>query len=198
MTKRPAASAARQVKVSRKQADEARDQLAAGGLSHQERRKLRSIAAARDEAERRRRGKLRHGVIVAAGAIAAMAVVAAAGGLVTAIRASGGHGTPGTFVVGKACFSSRIGCRWSGTFRSDDGRTVQHVRYDGTLPATAGLGSSVPAVEPAGSHVVYPPHSSHAWITDVLLMLFAGGVVGFFLWISPLGLGARESRGAIV
>jgi hypothetical protein len=192
-----AAGSARPAKVSRKQADEAREQLAAGGLSHQERRKLRAVAAARDEAERRRRGKFRHLVIVAIGTIAAMAVVAAAGGLVQAIEASSGQGTAGTFVVGKPCFFARSGCVWSGTFRSRDGGTMQHVRYDGTLPANAGRGSSIPAVQPAGSHVVYAPRT-RAWITDVLLMLLVGGVVGFVLWISPLGLGARETRGAVV
>ena len=37
-----------QAKVSRRQAREAREQLAAGGLSHQERRRLRSLIRARD------------------------------------------------------------------------------------------------------------------------------------------------------
>jgi hypothetical protein len=75
---------------------------------------------------------------------------------------------------------------------------VQHVVYDGTLPADAGGGSSVPASEPGGSHIVYPPHGSHAWVSDLLLMVLAGGVVGFLLWLSPLGLGSRETAGAIV
>jgi hypothetical protein len=188
----------RQPRVSRKQADDAREQLAAGGLSHQERRKLRTVAAARDEAVHRRRGRITHLIIVAAGTSAAMAVVAAAGGLVTAIEAASGQGAAGTFVVGKPCLFARSGCVWSGTFRSPDGRTMQHVRYDGTLPAHAARGSSVPAIEPAGSHVVYPPRSSHALITDVLLMLLVGGVVGFVLWISPLGLGGKSNRGAVV
>ena len=68
---------ARPPKVSRKQAEQAREKLAEGGLSHQERRKLRGVTAAREAAERRRRGGLRHFVIVAVGTIAVMAVVAA-------------------------------------------------------------------------------------------------------------------------
>jgi hypothetical protein len=189
---------ARQRNVSRKRADEAREQLAAGGLSHQERRKLRSVAAARDAAARRRRGEFRHLVIVATGTIAAMALVAAAVGLVSAIEAANREGVAGTFVpASQPCFGSR-GCVWSGTFRSGDGGTVQHVTYDGTLPTGAGGGSSVPAIEPAGSHIVYPPHGSHAWVSDLLLMVLAGGVVGLLLWIIPLGPGGREPGGAIV
>jgi hypothetical protein len=194
-------SSARRRKVSRRQADEAREQLAAGGLSHQERRKLRSVTGAWDAAARRRRREFRHLVIVAAGAMAAMAVVAAAVGLVSAIEAAGGQGAAGTFVVGnQPCLRYRGGCAWSGTFQSRDGNIVQHVAYDGTLPADAGGGSSVPAIQPggSGSHVVYPPHGSHAWVSDLLLMALVGGIVGLLLWISPLGLGAHETGGAIV
>jgi hypothetical protein len=178
-----------------------RQQVAAGGLSHQERRRLGSATGARGGAARKRRGDFRHVIIVAAGTIAAMAVVAFAVGLVSAIEASGGQGTAGTFVVGtQSCFRQRGGCEWSGTFLSRDGGTVQHVAYDGTLPAGAGLGSSVPAIDPAGSsHVVYPPHGSRAWIFDLLLTVLVGGIVGFMLWLSPLGVGGeREPGGAVV
>jgi hypothetical protein len=186
-------------RVSRRQAHEAREQLAAGGLSHQERRRLRSVTGRWDAAAGRRRREFRHLIIVAAGAIAAMAVVAGAVGLVSAIEATSGQGAVGTFVVGKQpCFRYRRGCAWSGMFRSRDGSTVQHVAYDGTLPANAGGGSSIPAIEPGGSHIVYPPHNSHAWVSDLLLMVLAGGTVGFLLWLSPVGLGGRETPGAIV
>ena len=186
-------------KVSRKQAREAREQLAAGGLSHQERRRLRSMTGARDATASRRHREVRHLVIVAAGIIAAMAVVAGAVGLVSAIQAASGQGPAGTFVVGnKPCIRYRGGCAWSGTFRSRDGGTVQHVAYDGTLPAGAGGGSSIPAIEPGGSHIAYPPHGSHAWVFDLMLMVLVGGIVGILLWISPLGLGKHEPGGAIV
>lgn len=139
-------------------------------------------------------------MIVGGGAIAAMAVVAAALGLVPAIEAASGQGTAGTFVVGsQVCVNHRGGCGWSGTFQSPDGVTVQHVTYDGTLPANAGGGSSIPAIEPAGaSHIVYPPHGSGAWIDDLVLMVLVGGVVGFLLWISPLGLGDHQPAGAVI
>jgi hypothetical protein len=191
---------ARRRKVSRSQADEAREQLAAGGLSHQERRRLRSVTSARDEASRRHRREFRHLVIVAAGVIAAMAVVGGALGLVPAIQAASGQGTAGTFIVGyQPCLSRKAGCPWSGTFRSPHGAAVQHVNYDGTLPTGAGDGSSIPAIYPGGgSHVVYPPRGSDAWVFDLLLMALVGGVVGLLLWLSPLGLGEQRTSGAVV
>src|SRR5271169_383890 len=91
---------ARQRKVSRRQADEAREQLAAGGLSHQERRRLRALTGAWDAAARRRHREFKHLIIIAAGTLAAMAVVAAGVGLVSAIESASGQGTAGTFVVG--------------------------------------------------------------------------------------------------
>jgi hypothetical protein len=146
----------------------------------------------------RRHREFRRFLIVAAGAIAAMAVVAAALGLVPAIEAASRQGTAGTFVPGnQPCLTNRGGgCAWSGTFRSRDGATVQHVSYDGTLPAS---GSSVPAIYPGGSSdVVYPPHGSRAWVTDLLVMVLIGGIVGLLLWISPLGLGRSDQSGAVV
>jgi hypothetical protein len=188
----PAAAPGRPTKVSRKQVSEARRQLAAGGLSHDERRRLHSVTQAWDAGHSRHRAGRRF-VIVAGGTLAVMAVVGAALGLIPAIQAASGRGTPGTFIVGApACASTRGGCVWSGTFQQQDGSAIQHVSYGGTLPASAGPGSSIPAVQPDGSHIVYPPHGSHQWISDLLIMLLAGCVVGFGLWASPLGLGRRD------
>jgi hypothetical protein len=191
------APAARQRKVTRRQADEARAELAAGGLSHQERRKLRAVTSARDAAARRRRGGLRHFSIVAGGVLAAIAVATAATGLISAIDASSGQGTAGTFIVGtQGCMAFRGGCAFSGTFQSGDGVT-QNVDYDGTLPANASDGSSIPAIEPMGSsHVVYPPHGSRVWVDDLVLVLLAGGGMGLLLWLLPLG--EKETGGAVV
>jgi hypothetical protein len=195
----------RQRKISRRQAEEARQQLAAGGLTHQERRQLRSVTRVRAAAARRRRTEFRHFIIVAAGAIAAMAIVAGALGLIPAIQASSGQGTVGTFVVGnQPCMPRRGGCAWSGTFQSPGGALVEHVNYDGVLPAGAGGGIGVPAIyPPGGAHVVYPPHGSHAWIADLLWMVLVGALVGFLIWISPLGssgrgIGGRRADGAVV
>ena len=79
---------------------------------------------------------------------------------------------------------------WVGTFRSPEGNTVPDVAYQGALPPSAGPGGSVPAIEPGGSSRVYPPHSLR-WITDLLVTVLIGGVVGFVLWISPLELRRR-------
>lgn len=193
-------AAARRRKVSRRQAQEAREQLAAGGLSHQERRRLRAVTDARETAARKRRGEFRHLVIVAAGTMAAIAVVAIAVGLPAAIGASSGQGTAGTFIAGsQVCLNPKAGCPWPGMFRSRDGVTVQHVQYDGTLPADAAGGSRVPAIDPGGrSHIVYPPRGSHAWVGDLVVIVLVGGGVGLLLWISPLGLGKPRASGAVV
>jgi hypothetical protein len=177
-----------QAKVSRQQARQAREQLAAGGLSHQERRRLRSVVRTRDATADRQRSELRHLTIVLAGVMAAMAVTAASVGLAPAIDAARGQGTTGTFVLEFQSCSIRTGCTYVGTFRSPDGATVSNVAYDGTLPAGASPGSSFPALEPGASHHVYPPHGSLRWITDLLFTMLVGGAVGFILWISPLGL----------
>jgi hypothetical protein len=147
---------------------------------------------------RRRRGEFRHVVIIVAGTVAAMALVAVAVGLVSAIDASRGEGTPGTFIVRNQVCLNRRACPWPGIFRSRDGRTVQHVEYDGTLPANAPPGTSVPAVDPAGSHIVYPPHGSHRWVTDLLWMVLVGAIVGVLLWIFPIGVGPGERGGVVV
>jgi hypothetical protein len=127
-----------------------------------------------------------------------MAVAGGALGLIPAIEAASGQGTVGTFIVGSQPCFTRGGCPWLGTFRSPGGAIVEHVTYDGTLPAYAAGGSGVPAVEPGGSHIVYPPRSSTAWLSDLSIMVLAGAVVGLLLWLSPLGLGEHEPGGAVV
>jgi hypothetical protein len=186
---------ARQTKVSRRQVHLARKQLAADGLSQQERRRLRSAIRARDASAHRRRLEFRHITFAFAGAMAAMAVAAASVGLGSAIDAARGQGAIGTFVLGFQSCSVRTGCTWVGTFRSPEGSTVPDVAYDGTLPAGASPGSSFPALEPGGSHYVYPPHGSLRWVADLLFMMLIGGAVGFILWISPLGTRGRDAAG---
>jgi hypothetical protein len=182
----------RQTKVSRRQAREARDELAAGGLSHQERRKLRSVVRARDAIAGRRSLELRHIAVVAAGALAAMAVVAVSIGLVSAIQVASGQGTTGTFIVGYRT-SCRTGCAWVGTFRYPDGDMVSGVIYASGLPPGDGPGNAIPAVETGGTRYVYPPHDSLRWVGDLLLVLVVGAAVGFLLLVSPLALGKRTA-----
>jgi hypothetical protein len=186
---------ARQTRVSRRQVHLAREQLAVGGLSQQERRRLRSVMRTWDASAHRRRLEFRHVAFAFAGAMAAMAVAAASVGLGSAIDAARGQGAKGTFVLGFQSCSVRTGCTWVGTFRSPDGSTVPDVAYDGTLPAGASPGSSFPALEPGGSGYVYPPHGSLRWVSDLLFMMLIGGAVGFILWLSPLGMRGPDAAG---
>jgi hypothetical protein len=187
-------TAARSARVSRRRAQAARAELDAGGLSHQERRRLRSITRVWDEAARRRRLERRHTVIVVVGAVAAMAVVGASFGLVPAIAAAAGQGTTGTFVVGHLSCSGRYGCTWVGTFQARNGAEIPDVAYEGRLPAGAGQGERIPARHPGGSDQVFALHGSHTWVMDLLLVIGVGVAVAAALWISPLGTRGRAPR----
>jgi len=188
----------RQARVSRRQARDAREQLAAGGLSHQERRQLRSVIRTRDETAGRRGLEVRHITIVVGGTLAAIAVVGALVGLVPAIEASGGHGTPGTFVAMFDSCRRHTGCAMAGTFQPVHGGKVPDVIYAGALPADAGPGMGVPAIRPAGSQYVYPPHGTNRWVFDLLLTLLLGAAVGFLLLASTLGLRRRTMSHPLV
>jgi len=179
--------------ASRRQARAAREQLAAGGLSHQERRRLRAVIRTRDETAGRRSLEFRHLTIVVAGTLVAMAVVGALVGLVPAIEAAGGHGTPGTFVAMFQSCRRHTGCAMAGTFQPAGGGKVPDVIYAGALPADAGPGMGVPAIRPGGSEYVYPPHGPLRWVFDLLLTLLLGAAVGFLLLASTLGLRRRET-----
>jgi hypothetical protein len=183
----------RPARVSRRQADDAREQLAVGGLSHQERRKLRSVVRTRDEATDRRGLEFRHITIVVGGTLVAMAVVGALVGLVPAIEASHGQGTPGTFVAMFHSCRRHTGCAMAGTFQPVHGGKVPDVIYAGALPADAGPGMGVPAIRPGGSEYVYPPHGTLRWVFDLLLTLLLGAAVGFLLLASTLGLRGRKT-----
>jgi hypothetical protein len=181
--------------VSRRQANVARAELAAGGLSQQDRRRLRAIAGAWDRTAAARKLERGHLILVAGGAIVAMAIVAFAFGLWPAIDAASGGGTTGTFVLSTSVCTPKLGCRWVGNFESAGSQPIQ-VDYQGALPAGAGPGTSVPAVHPGGSSYVFAPHGSHAWIPDLLLVLVIGAVVALVLWISPISLSRTGRSGA--
>jgi hypothetical protein len=180
-------------RVSWRQARAARALLASGeGLSREERRRLRAQIRLRDKVTHDRgRRTWRIGLAVA-GAVAVMAVVAIAFALVPAIEAARGQGTVGTFTI-----SSRVclrGCAWVGTFMARGGQVTPGVAYQGSLPAGAGPGSSIPAIYPGGSHVVFAPHGSLAWFGDLLLVVLIGGAMAVALWISPIGTSGRRRR----
>lgn len=190
---RPPAGSAQ---VSHRQATEARAELAAGGLSHQEQRRLRSVIRSWEDAERRRRRLRKHLMITLTGAVLAMAIVALSFGFVPAINAALGDGVTGIFVVGHQVCSSKTGCQWVGTFRAGNGAATGGLAYGGSLPSGAGPGSSIPARYPGGTDLVYALHGSHTWVFDLLVMVAVGAAVGAALWISPLGDGGKNPAGA--
>jgi hypothetical protein len=126
--------------------------------------------------------------------VAVMILAGVGLGLVPAIEAAGGHGTIGTFVVNaQPCLHPRGGCQYTGTFESRGGDVVHNVAYEGSLPQGAGQGSRIPA-RYAGYQQAYPPDGSRSWVLDLVFMLIIGGVVGFFVWLTPVGLGQRPAR----
>jgi hypothetical protein len=181
--------------VSRRLARQARAQLAAGGLSHQQERRLRAVLRERATAEKRRRRRFKRLAIVLIGAIVAMAITGLSFGLVPAIDAALGEGTTGNFVVSQQVCSSKAGCQWVGTFQADHGATVDGLAYGGSLPAGDGPGSTIPVRYPRGSDQVYAVHASHTWVFDLFITLAIGMAVAAALWISPLGTGPRNLAG---
>jgi hypothetical protein len=184
----------RSPQVSRRLAQQAREELAAGGLSHQERRRLRALLRSRAAAADKHRGRRWHLAIVAVGAIIAMAITAVSFGLIPAIEAAQGGGVTGSFVVSDRVCSSKTGCQWVGTFDGPHGDLIAGLAYGGVLPAGDGPGSTINVRYPGGSEV-YALRGSHTWVFDLLIMLVIGAAVGAALWVSPLGDGRRTSEG---
>ncbi len=191
-----AGTPARSAHVSRRQAAEARAELAGGGLSHQDQRRLRLVIREREEAERHQRHIHKHLIITLAGAVVAMVIVALSFGFGPAIKAASGDGVTGTFVVNNQVCSSKTGCQWVGTFRAANGAATGGLSYGGSLPSGAGPGSSIPARYPGGTDQVFALHGSHTWLFDLVIMLIIGAAVGAALWISPLGSGAKNPKGS--
>jgi hypothetical protein len=193
--KRRSSAPARSDHASHRQAQQAHAQLAAGGLSHAEERRLHAVLRSREESEQRRRRHLKRLVIVLTGAIAAMAIVAVAFGLIPAIDAALGGGVTGKFTLQNQVCVRRAGCQWVGTFQPAKGSAIAGLAYGGTIPASDAPGSVIPARHPAGNYV-YALHGTHTWVQDLLITLVIGVAVGFLLWVSPLGSGDRNPEGA--
>jgi hypothetical protein len=188
---------ARSARVSRRQVEQAHAQLAAGGLSHEERRRLHAVLRSHEDSARRRGRRLKRLAIVLGGALAAMAIAAASFGLVPAIEAAMAKGATGSYTLNdQVCTNGRRStvCQWLGTFQPRSGSATTGLAYGGNLPYGDGPGSVIPARYPGGSYV-YALHGSHTWVQDLLLSLLIGTVVGFFLWLSPLGSGDRKREG---
>ncbi len=178
--------------VSRRQAAQAREELAADGLSHHERRALHTVLRSRAATERDRRRQLTHLVITVTGAAIVMVIVALSFGLIPAIAAANGGGATGSFVVMSQVCSTKTGCQWVGTFKSADGESFTGLAYGGVLPAGDGPGSIIPARYPRGSEQVYALRGSHTWVYDLIITLVVGTAAGAALWISPLGERSRH------
>jgi hypothetical protein len=189
------ASPAISAQVSRRQAREARAQLAVGGLSHDQQRKLRAVLRKWEDAARRRRRRLMRLSIAVTGAIAAMAIATVSFGLIPAIDAARGEGVAGNFVVSQQVCSSKTGCQWVGTFLAPHGVVFGGLAYGGSLPRGDGPGSVIPVRYPGASDEVYALHGSHTWVIDLLVTLAIGAAVAAALWISPLGAGPRTPKG---
>lgn len=180
--------------VRHRQAEQARAQLAAGGLAHQERRRLRAILRSRADATQQRRRRLKQLSVVMTGAVVAMAIAAVSFGLVPAIEAATGGGATGTFVVSHRVCAAKTGCQWVGTFSGAGGAVIPGLAYGGLLPAGDGSGSTIAARYPGGPDV-YALHGSHTWVFDLLITLLIGMAAGAALWISPLSGSGRNPAG---
>jgi hypothetical protein len=183
--------------VSRRQVQQAHAQLAAGGLSHDERRRLHAVVRSHEESAHRHRRRLKRLAIVLGGAVAAMAIAAASFGLIPAIEAALAKGATGSYAVNdRVCTNGRGStvCQWLGTFQPRNGRATTGLAYGGNLPNGDGPGSVIRVRYPGGSYV-YALHGSHTWVQDLLIALLVGAVVGFLLWLSPLGSGDRKMEG---
>jgi hypothetical protein len=187
-------AAARRSKARRRAARLARAEPDAGGLPNHDQRRTQAVTRTGGlPSSRRRRPEFRHTIIAILSAVAVMAVSGAALGLVPAIEAAGGNGTIGSFVVGyQPCLLRRGGCEFTGIFEAPGGDVVSHVAYVGSLPAGAGEGSRIPA-RYTGYQQAYPLRGSLTWAVDLIFMLLIGSVVGFLVWLLPVGLGQRRA-----
>jgi hypothetical protein len=183
MTKngRRSGSAAPRDKVSRRDARLAREELAAGGLSHHDQRRLRTITRTWERASQRRHLEFRHIAITVLSWIAAMAAAGAALGFIPAMEAANGDGTAGTFVVASYSCYRRAGCEWVGTFEAR-GQVVPDVDYQGILPTSTSPGSRIPVRYP-GQGQVYALHGSHTWALDLIPMVLVSSTVAFIVWL---------------
>ena len=126
-----------------------------------------------------RRGRLPIRLIV--GVVSALLLFVTATHLEPAIRAGLREGTHG-FWVATARRCVRSACTWNGRFVTPDGHVLlPSVQYAGGLPAGVHAGTSVAALYPGGSGVVYPPAGSDGWIS--MLVVLALALIGLY-WSS--------------
>ena len=112
------------------------------------------------------------------GVLSALLLFVTATHLEPAIRAGLRDGTHGHWVATtKHCV--RSACTWIGRFVSPNGHVLlSSAQYAGRLPAGIHAGTSLAALFPGGSGLVYPPSGSDAWIS--LLVVLALAVIGLY------------------
>jgi len=116
------------------------------------------------------------------GVVSALVLYVTATRLMPAIRAGLREGTHGNWIAtGKHCARSAA-CVWTGQFKAPNGHVVlSSAQYAGQLPTGVHAGTSLAALFPGGSALVYPPSGSDAWISVLIGLVLA--VIGLY-WSS--------------
>jgi hypothetical protein len=107
------------------------------------------------------------------GVLSAFLLYVTATHLPAAIRAGLRHCTRGYWVATtKRC--ARSACTWTGQFQSPKGHVVlSSAQYVGRLPVGVHTGTSVTALFPGGSGLVFPPTGSDLWISLLVTVIVA-------------------------
>jgi hypothetical protein len=107
------------------------------------------------------------------GVLSALLLFLTATQLPPAIRAGLREGTHGRWVAtGQHCV--RSACAWKGQFKLPNGHVVlSSAQYAGQLPTGIHAGTSLAALFPGGSALVYPPSGSDAWISLLVGLVLA-------------------------
>ena len=118
---------------------------------------------------RRQRSRLPLKLIV--GILSVILLVSSALHVWPAVRAGLHDGTRGTWVATtESCH--RSACIWSGKFVAPGGHVLlTSAQYAGHIPASAHVGTTVPALFTGGSGLVYPVTGSDLWIELVIALL---------------------------
>jgi hypothetical protein len=143
-------------------------------------------------------GRPRLPIRLVVGALAAVVLVGTAVHIGPAIRAGLHDGTRGTWVAASVQCSKSGGCVWQGKFVLSDGRVqIANSGYAGQLPFGLHVGTSLPAIYPGGSNLVFPATGSDLWIS--LLIGLVVGALGLY-WASHRWVAnfIRKRRGVAV
>jgi hypothetical protein len=152
--------------------------------------------ASGSNSSQRNRGRLPIRLVV--GVLSAILLVGSALHIEPAIKAGMHDGTRGSWVATSSQCGKRTGCVWHGKFVTSTGHVlVSDVGYAGSIPGDIHPGTSVPALYPGGSGLVFPASGSNLWIS--LLVGIVLGLLGLFWashrWVAEL---IRERRAPVL